>query len=125
MDEVTDVIVRAMTQSQFLRVGPTFLATVPITSLQKPASVHIIGILTEGEPYIVKDINIFNLKMVRVWLDKPQGELVFRPSLKILHFQRRFSSWVLTPRDLISEGAHGAQALCQHGSPHQILLLWP
>lgn len=54
LDEVTDIVVRAMAQSQFLRVGPTFLATVCITSLQKPASVHITGILTEGEPYIAK-----------------------------------------------------------------------
>lgn len=54
MHKVIDVIVRAMAQSQFLRVGPTFLATVPITSLQKPASGHIIGILTEGEPYVAK-----------------------------------------------------------------------
>lgn len=54
MPEVTDVIVRSVAQSQFLRVGPTFLAPVPITSLQKPASGHIIGILTEGEPYVAK-----------------------------------------------------------------------
>lgn len=54
MPEVTDVIVGAMAQSQFLRVGPTFLAPVRITSLQKPASGHRNEILTEGEPYMAK-----------------------------------------------------------------------
>lgn len=54
MPEVTDVIVRAMAQSQFLRVGLMFLAPVRITSLQKPASGHINEILTEGEPYMAK-----------------------------------------------------------------------